>query len=88
MALSIINLSILAILINAFIKRYMQIKSEFTMAFLLFSLTLFLRTLFASPILRLIILGEETHSIVDPYRLVADIFELIALSIFFYISTR
>lgn len=88
MVLSLINLAILIFLINSFIKRYAEVKSEFTLGFLLFSLALFFRTLFSSPILRLVFLGEETHSVVDPYRLIADIFEFVALSIFLYISTR
>ncbi len=88
MILSIANLGILTFLIYIFTKRYLEVRSEFTLGFLLFALALFFRTLFASPILRLVFLSQETHTIVDPYRLIADVFELVALSIFLYISTR
>lgn len=88
MTLSVVNIVILSFLIYIFTKRYLQIKSEFTMGFLLFALALFFRTVFSSPIVRFFVLGEESHSIVDPYRMIADIFEVVALSIFLYISTK
>lgn len=88
MIFSILNIAILSFLIFVFSKRYFQLKSEFTLGFLLFALALFFRTLFASPLVRFFILGEESHSIIDPYRLIADVFELSALMIFLYISTK
>lgn len=86
--ISIINLIILTYLIYTFAKKYREIKSEFTLGFLLFALALWLRTFFAAPIVKIFIFGISTASIVDPYRLIADVFELFALGIFLYISTR
>ncbi len=86
--ISIVNLSILTYLIYAFAKKYREIKSEFTLGFLLFALALWFRTFFAAPIVKIFIFGISTASIVDPYRLIADVFELFALGVFLYISTR
>lgn len=88
MSLSLINIVLLIILIYIFSKRRLEVCSIFTTGFLLIALALFVRTLFASPIIRLVFLNEARHTIVDPYRLVADVFEFIALSTFVYISTR
>jgi len=85
---SIANAAILVFLIYMFMKRYLKVKSEFTLGFLLFSTALLFRTVFSSPVLRFMILHEPAHSIIDPYRLVADVFEFSALAIFLYISTR
>lgn len=86
--LSVANISILIILIYFFIKRFLELRSEFTSGLLLFSVALLFRTVFSSPIIRFFVLGDPHHSIVDPYRLIADILELSALAIFLYISTR
>jgi hypothetical protein len=37
---------------------------------------------------RFFVLGDPHHSIVDPYRLIADVFELSALVIFLYMTTK
>jgi hypothetical protein len=88
MSLSIVNMSLLAVLIFIYTKRYMDIRSKFNLGFYLVVVALFFRTLFSSPVLRFFLLHTEAHSIVDPYRLIADVFELVAVSIFLYITTR
>ena len=88
MVLSIVNLGLLSVLCYIYWKRYTDIRSKFNLGFYLIVTALFFRTLFSSPILRLFVLHTEAHSIVDPYRLIADVFELAALSIFLYITTR
>ena len=85
---SIINLAILSVLVYIFFKRYLELKSTFTLGFLLFALALFFRTFFAAPIIKIFILGVETSSVVDSYKLIADVFETLALTIFVYMSTR
>jgi hypothetical protein len=86
--LSSINLALLVILISLFIKKYRTIRSEFTLGLLLFSLALFFRTLFSAPLINYFVFGSTVSLPVDPYRLIADVFELIALTIFIYIATR
>jgi hypothetical protein len=86
--LSIINLGMLLILIFIYFKRYRELTSPFTLGFLLFSLALFFRTFFAAPIVKVFFFGVATHSIVDPYRLVADVFEMTSLIILLYLTTR
>lgn len=88
MSFSIINMVLLILLVNIFIRRYIDIRSKFNLGFLLIVLSLFFRTLFSSPVIRFVFLGVEAHSIVDPYRLLADFFEFIALTTFLYICTR
>lgn len=88
LVLSIINIGVLGFLIIIFLNRYSKVKSEFTLGFLLFSTALFFRTVLSSPIVRFLILNDPHHTIIDPYRLIADVFEIIALGIFLYISTR
>jgi hypothetical protein len=88
MSFSIVNIFLLILLIYLFVQRYRDIRSKFNLGFLLIVLSLFFRTLFSSPVIRFVFLGVEAHSIVDPYRLVADFFEFIALTTFLYISTR
>ncbi len=88
LAFSIVNIAILLVLIVIFFKRYMELKSTFTLGFLLFSLALFFRTFFAAPIVKVFIFGVETSNIVDHYRLIADVFETISLVIFIYLTTR
>jgi hypothetical protein len=84
----IVDMTLLLVLMGLFVKRYKEVKSEFTLGFLLVVSALFIRTLFSAPILRFLMLHQETSTIMDPYRLVADLFELGALSVFLYISTR
>lgn len=88
LVLSFFNLVILLALIYMFVKKYREIPSTFTLGFLLFALALFFRTLFAAPIVKIFVFGIPTASVVDPYRLIADIFEFVSLLIFIYISTR
>ncbi len=88
LAFSIINLVILSVLVYIFLKRYLDLKSTFTLGFLLFAMALFFRTFFAAPIIKVFVFGVETSSEVDHYRLIADVFETLALSIFIYMSTR
>jgi hypothetical protein len=88
MVLSSFNLVILAGLIYFFVRKYREVPSTFTLGFLLFALALFFRTLFAAPIIKVFLFGVTTSSVVDPYRMVADLFELASLLIFLYISTR
>jgi hypothetical protein len=88
LVLSLINICFLVFLIMIFSRRYMELKSPFTLGFLLFSLALFFRTFFAAPIIKVLIFGLATHSIVDPYRLIADVFELVSLIILLYLTTR
>lgn len=88
LVLSIINLVILIYLMSIFISKYVKIRSDFILGFLLFSLALFMRTLFASPIIKILIFGIAEPSIVDPYRLVADVFELFALIILLFVCPR
>ncbi|WP_457555962.1 hypothetical protein [Candidatus Pyrohabitans sp.] len=85
---SVINLIILSVLVYIFFKRYLELKSTFTLGFLLFALALFFRTFFAAPIIKVFVFGVETSNVVDHYRLIADIFETVALLIFIYLSTR
>ena len=85
---SVINIVILSALVCIFLKRYLELRSTFTLGFLLFALALFFRTFFAAPIIKVFILGVEASSEVDHYRLIADVFETFALSIFIYLSTR
>ncbi|NOZ76810.1 MAG: hypothetical protein GXO65_03865 [Euryarchaeota archaeon] len=84
----IVDISLLVVLVGLYIKRYEEVKSEFTMGFLLVAAALLIRTLFSAPFLRLVILHQEISTVIDPYRLVADFFELGALSVLLYISTR
>ncbi len=86
MVLSVVNIVFLSIMIYIFTLRYREISSRFNLGFLLIVVALLLRTFFSSPIIRLALLHEEVHSLVDPYRLVADIFETIALCTFLLIS--
>ncbi|MBI5253265.1 MAG: hypothetical protein HY930_02540 [Euryarchaeota archaeon] len=88
MSLGLINIALLIFLIYHFSKRRSEIPSIFTTGFLLIALALFVRTVLSSPIIRFILFNEERHTIVDPYRLIADVFEFIALGTFVYISTR
>lgn len=88
LVISSINLLILLVLIYIFIHKYRELPSTFTLGFLLFALALFFRTLFAAPIIKVFVFGISSSSIVDPYRLIADIFELVSLLIFIYITTR
>lgn len=88
MSLSLINIALLLTLIYLFSKRRSEVPSVFTTGFLLIALALFVRTLFSSPIIRFVLFNDARHTIVDPYRLLADVFEFIALSTFVYISTR
>ncbi len=85
---SVINLLLLSVLVYIFFKRYVELKSTFTLGFLLFALALFFRTLFAAPIVKVFVFGMDASSVVDPYRLVADVFETISLCILTYLSTR
>ncbi len=85
---SIVNLVILVVLVYIFFRRYIELKSTFTLGFLLFGMALLFRTFFAAPIVKVFIFGVETSSVVDHYRLIADIFETISLLIFVYIATR
>ncbi len=85
---SVINIAILSVLVYIFFKRYIELKSTFTLGFLLFALALLFRTFFAAPIIKVFVLGVETSDAVDTYRLIADVFETLALSIFVYLSTR
>jgi hypothetical protein len=88
MVLSSLNLLILSGLVFVFIKKYREIQSTFTLGFLLFALTLFFRTLFAAPIIKVFVFGVTTSSVIDPYRMIADLFEFVSLLIFLYITTR
>jgi hypothetical protein len=85
---SVINLIILSLLVCIFFKRYLELKSVFTLGFLLFALALLFRTFFAAPIIKVFVFGVETSSVVDHYRLVADVFETLALSILVYLSIK
>lgn len=85
---SLANISILLVLTYIFFRRYRELKSPFTLGFLLFSLALFFRTFFAAPIVKILFFGVSTHSVVDPYRLIADVFELFSLLILIYLTTR
>jgi len=85
---SVINLLLLSVLVWIFFRRYIELKSTFTLGFLLFALALFFRTLLAAPIVKVFVFGVDVSSVVDHYRLVADVFETIALSILVYLSTR
>lgn len=88
MILSLINLSLIFMLISIFLNEYKKVNSPITLGFLLFVIALFFRTIFAGPIIRLIFIGVRTPSVVDPYRLIGDFFELIALCLLLYLSTR
>ncbi len=85
---SLVNIAILLVLTYIFLRRYRELKSPFTLGFLLFSCALFFRTFFAAPIVKIIFFGVATHSVVDPYRLIADAFELVSLIILIYLTTR
>ncbi len=85
---SLINLAILSVLVYIFFKRYLELKSPFTLGFLLFSLALFFRTFFSAPIINILVSGVGTSNVLDNFRLIADIFETFALSILVYLSTR
>ncbi|GBE55002.1 MAG TPA: hypothetical protein ENH28_05950 [Euryarchaeota archaeon] len=84
----VINLTILTVLVYFFFKRYREVKSTFTLGFLLFALALFFKTFFSAPIIKVFIFGVKTSNVVGPYMLIADIFETISLLIFIYITTR
>ena len=86
--LSIINITILVLLIYLYIKRYLKVRSEFTLGFALFSVALLFRTVFSSPMIRFFVFGDPHSSIIDPYRLIADVFELSALIILLYMTTK
>ena len=88
MGLSIINMLLLIILICIFIRRYIDIPSKFNLGFLLVMVALFFRTFFSSPVIRFFVFGLETHSLIDSYRLIADIFETFALALFLFMSTK
>ena len=85
--LSLVNLCILGTLIYIFAKKQLLFHSTFTLGFLIFAIALFIRTFFASPILG-IFFGIFEGSYVDPYRLIADTFELAALLTFLYLIER
>jgi hypothetical protein len=70
-----------------FAKKYMEIRSNYTLGFLIFAIALLFRTFFASPLIK-ILLGIHYASGIDEYRVIADVFELFALAVFLYISTR
>ncbi len=79
---------LLFILILLFIRRYIDIPSKFTLGFLLVVVALFFRTFFSSPVIRFFFFGLETHTIVDPYKLIGDIFETFALATFLFMSLK
>jgi hypothetical protein len=87
LVLSALNLGILLILISMLSIKVRKIRSKHTIGFLIFAVALLLRTFFASPYLK-ILLGIHFASGIDVYRVYADLFELFALLIFLYISTR
>jgi hypothetical protein len=87
MGLSLVNLSLLLIFIYIFTKKHAKLRSEITLGFLLFTIALFMRTFFASPLLK-IPFGIVTASIVDPYRIIADLFELAALLTLLFILEK
>lgn len=86
--LTIINLGILTLLTYMFVKRYLRIRSNFTLGFSLFGMALFFRTFLSAPFVKILVFNVPTSSVIDPYRLIADVFEFLALLIFLYISTR
>lgn len=86
--LTLINLSLIFLLISIYLNEYKKINSPITLGFLLFVIALFSRTLFAGPLIRVIFVGTRISSVADPYRLVGDFFELFALCVLLYLSTR
>jgi hypothetical protein len=70
-----------------FARKYREIHSIYTLGFLIFAVALLFRTFFASPLIK-ILLGIHYASGIDEYRVIADVFELFALGVFLYISTR
>ncbi len=84
LAFSIVNLLMLVILIFIFFRRYRELRSPFTLGFLLFALALFFRTFFAAPIIKVIVFGVATSNVVDHYRLIADAFEMFSLTLLIY----
>jgi hypothetical protein len=88
MLLTLINLLLLLMLINLNLVEYKKLNSPITLGFLLFVFALFFRTLFSAPLIHLIFIGTRVSSIVDPYRIIGDAAELIALVMLLYLSTR
>lgn len=87
LVLSLINLCILGYFIYVFGRKQIVFHSKFTLGFLIFAIALFVRTFFASPILA-VVFGVTEEPYTDPYRLIADLFELAALLTLLYILER
>lgn len=83
-----INLVLLFMLISIYVNEYKKVNSVFTLAFLIFVVTLFFRTFFSTPVIDVIFYDIRTASILDKYKILADVSEFIALSILLYFSTR
>lgn len=88
MAFAMVNLTLLFMLISLHLNEYKKVNSEITLGFLLFVTALFFRTLFSAPVVHVIFFGTRISSLVDPYRIIADFAELLALVVLLYVSTR
>ena len=88
MIFALINLLLLFMLISIYVNEYKRIHSVFTLGFLIFVVTMFFRTFFSDTIIKLLFFDVRTASVLDEYRIFADISEFIALSVFLYFSTR
>jgi hypothetical protein len=85
MALSIANLFLLSALLYTYMKDYKEIKARFTLGLIIFLIALLFQTIFTLPIIH-VIFGFSSASL-GPFSALTNIFELIALSIFLYLST-
>ena len=91
--IAVCNICILLLLLDNFYKLYRKVKSDFTLGFLIFVFLLFVKNLAHAFIVLPIMIAGNIHggSIVSydiTTALIPDVLELIALSIFLYLTRR
>ena len=84
--LSSINATFLVFLLATYIKMYKEIKSEFTIGLMLFSITLLLYALASNPILQGIF-GFRAFGL-GPFAMLPDLFTTIALAVLLYLTMK
>jgi hypothetical protein len=84
--ISTINLALITFLLATYIDLYRKVKSEFTIALMVFSAVLLLYAFASSPILYMR-LGFRPAGL-GPFAILPDIFSCVAVSILIYLSFK
>lgn len=91
--IAVCNICILLLLLDNFYKLYRKVKSDFTLGFLVFVVILLIKNLaHAFIVLPIMVAGNVHGSSIVSYdittAIIPDILELIALSLFLYLTRK